>query len=225
MYVLNNPVSAVDPLGLECVWDDGSYDSEGDKETGSVGGCQRAGGTWIELGQNGGWNPNRNDDYGRIVQGIQNGDYDAISAIGLNGTAYITHYDSQGRVSFTVYDGLLTQYAYYPGDHEVVPANQRSWADPDGATAAGLRLWMMEHPGLPLNPDDRALAELADRINYMMSHPLGKDLHQSACVGASIQLWTLGATAGPWLEGGWALGAWGAGTGGGALTMLSGVCD
>jgi RHS repeat-associated protein len=29
-YVNNSPLRAVDPLGLECVWDDGSYDSEED---------------------------------------------------------------------------------------------------------------------------------------------------------------------------------------------------
>jgi len=47
-YVLNNPLSAVDPDGRECVWDNGSFDSATDAHTGSVGGCQAAGGTYYE---------------------------------------------------------------------------------------------------------------------------------------------------------------------------------
>src|SRR5947209_6297672 len=44
-YVLNNPLRATDPLGLECVWDDGSYDSLEDPDTGNWEGCSSAGGT------------------------------------------------------------------------------------------------------------------------------------------------------------------------------------
>jgi hypothetical protein len=47
-YVLNNPLSATDPDGRECVWDDGSFDSANDASTGSTGGCQSAGGTYYE---------------------------------------------------------------------------------------------------------------------------------------------------------------------------------
>jgi RHS repeat-associated protein len=47
-YVRNSPLNAVDPLGLECVWDDGSYDSANDPDTGSPALCQGAGGTWID---------------------------------------------------------------------------------------------------------------------------------------------------------------------------------
>ncbi len=47
-YVLNNPLSAVDPLGLQCVWDDGSFDSEDDPNTGSYAQCQAAGGTYFD---------------------------------------------------------------------------------------------------------------------------------------------------------------------------------
>jgi RHS repeat-associated protein len=46
-YVLNNPVSATDPLGLFCVWDDGSFDSNDDPQTGNSGDCQNDGGTWF----------------------------------------------------------------------------------------------------------------------------------------------------------------------------------
>lgn len=47
-YVLNNPLSMVDPLGLQCVWDDGSWDSGNDPETGSSDSCTGAGGVWVE---------------------------------------------------------------------------------------------------------------------------------------------------------------------------------
>jgi RHS repeat-associated protein len=36
VYAMNNPLSNIDPSGLECVWDDGSYDSNDDPETGAV---------------------------------------------------------------------------------------------------------------------------------------------------------------------------------------------
>ena len=46
-YVLNNPMINIDPDGRECVWDDGSYDSLDDKDTGSPNKCDGQGGTWI----------------------------------------------------------------------------------------------------------------------------------------------------------------------------------
>lgn len=64
-YVLNNPLSYVDPTGLECVWDDGSFDSADDPHTGSASGCGAAGGTWFDSSDFanrglGDWNPNGN---------------------------------------------------------------------------------------------------------------------------------------------------------------------
>jgi len=47
-YAFNNPLSNVDPLGLECVWDDGSYDSNDDPQSGSAGSCSGLGGTWVD---------------------------------------------------------------------------------------------------------------------------------------------------------------------------------
>jgi RHS repeat-associated protein len=52
-YVRNNPLMYIDPTGKECVWDDGSYDSNDDKDTsgvdqsGSHTGCSGQGGTWV----------------------------------------------------------------------------------------------------------------------------------------------------------------------------------
>jgi hypothetical protein len=47
-YVLNNPLTNVDPDGRECVWDDGSFDSAGDKDTGTQGQCEGAGGHYVD---------------------------------------------------------------------------------------------------------------------------------------------------------------------------------
>jgi RHS repeat-associated protein len=55
-YVRNNPLINTDPTGLECVWDDGSYDSNDDPSTGDGAvdqsgnhtGCSGQGGTWID---------------------------------------------------------------------------------------------------------------------------------------------------------------------------------
>lgn len=47
-YVLNNPLKFIDPSGLECIWDDGSFDSADDAQTGSHAGCSAAGGTYAD---------------------------------------------------------------------------------------------------------------------------------------------------------------------------------
>ena len=67
-YVLNNPLSNVDPSGQECVWDDGSFDSAADPDTGNGGSCAAAGGTWVDpdlfenaMLTNGQWNSNFGD--------------------------------------------------------------------------------------------------------------------------------------------------------------------
>lgn len=55
-YVMNNPLINIDPAGTECVWDDGSYDSVEDFQTGTASvdasgnytGCTDQGGTWVD---------------------------------------------------------------------------------------------------------------------------------------------------------------------------------
>ena len=55
-YVYNNPLINIDPSGMECVWDDGSYDAADDPDTGegdngsgrsAADKCNGQGGTWI----------------------------------------------------------------------------------------------------------------------------------------------------------------------------------
>jgi RHS repeat-associated protein len=60
-YVLNNPLSFADPLGLFCVWDNGSYDSNDDPGSGNKGACEdQAGGTWFN-GSPSDWDPHAGD--------------------------------------------------------------------------------------------------------------------------------------------------------------------
>lgn len=47
-YARNNPLNSVDPSGMECVWDDGSYDASDDPDTGSADKCSGQGGTWVD---------------------------------------------------------------------------------------------------------------------------------------------------------------------------------
>ena len=47
-YVLNNPLIHVDPDGRECAWEDGSFDSKDDPDTGSYSGCSAAGGIYYD---------------------------------------------------------------------------------------------------------------------------------------------------------------------------------
>jgi RHS repeat-associated protein len=67
-YVLNNPLSYADPLGLFCVWDNGSYDSNDDPASGNKGACEdQLGGTWFN-GSPSDWNPNAGDWSGQADQ-------------------------------------------------------------------------------------------------------------------------------------------------------------
>jgi RHS repeat-associated protein len=47
-YAYNNPLINIDPSGMECVWDDGSYDAADDPDTGNAAGCSGQGGTYID---------------------------------------------------------------------------------------------------------------------------------------------------------------------------------
>jgi RHS repeat-associated protein len=69
-YVRNSPLNLIDPLGLNCVWDDGSFDAEDDASTNTATLCEDAGGTWF-ANITGDWNPNPNDYLAGIIQGLQ----------------------------------------------------------------------------------------------------------------------------------------------------------
>jgi hypothetical protein len=195
-YVRNNP-HGTDPTGLECVWDDGSYDSVDDPDTGSVGQCQEAGGTWIELGMQGGWSDTGDWRLAQVVQDIHNGITGMVSVIGLDGNAHVTVYDNQGRVSMTVGGGTGTYYGYYAND--VVPVGTQSFDDPGGELATGLRQWQVAHPGLPLDLHDRYILQLSQQIDFMSTNWLGADTHERMCNGAQIMLVSWSVFYGPTL--------------------------
>jgi hypothetical protein len=44
-----------------------------------------------------------------------------------------------------------------------------------GTMASGFRQWIEAHPGELLDPQDRMLLDLATRIDFMSSNPLGVD--------------------------------------------------
>ena len=85
-YVLNNPLKFTDPSGMECVWDDGSFDSNDDAQTGSSDGCKGQGGTWIDhnafstLGA-GDWSNQANSSIAGIAQQL-NGTSTTVSVNG-----------------------------------------------------------------------------------------------------------------------------------------------
>src|SRR5205807_3553433 len=106
------PLSGIDPSGLECVWDDGSYDSENDGGTGSVGQCQDQGGTWIELGQMGGWSAQADASLGYLATDIQSGAIGSVMMIGADGEEYSTFYNSAGQTTETVTPDAIKFYAY-----------------------------------------------------------------------------------------------------------------
>ena len=155
-YAMNSPLSNVDPDGKECVWDDGSFDEEGDPETGTPGQCQGKGGTWIELGQNGNWSPNTQAALIPIVDMLNNcSGYCVVTANGVNGTPYVTIYSAavngQSMVLDTVYNGRATEYGYNSINNSLDPGSafQADWApDPGGTLASGLSqmIWAGQQP-------------------------------------------------------------------------------
>ena len=83
MYALNNPLAYKDPTGLFCVWDDGSYDSPDDPDTGGPSSCGNQGGNWFdgspsEWGLTGDWSDRPNSDLAGLLG--QTGDYTLYSS-------------------------------------------------------------------------------------------------------------------------------------------------
>lgn len=182
-YVLNNPMNGIDPDGLECVWDDGSYDGEDDRKTGTPGGCQGEGGVWIELGQNGNWNGYGDADLKQAYDNVLSGYWSAVQVTGRDGSKNYTFYD-HGLASATDTRGWLTNYAYFATDSGRDPASAFAWqtqADPFGRLGA----WNFSRGiSRPLDPNDQTqrIQQLADAVWFQTTHPFGRDLVES-CEG------------------------------------------
>jgi hypothetical protein len=191
-YVLNNPLINTDPTGKECVWDDGSYDSEHDTDTGSVGQCQGAGGTWVELGQNDNWSGTANSQLGQVVSNIQDGYWNQVGVTGSNGQMNYTFYDGSGRATLTDTGGTLNQYGYSPLEPDSTsPTLLGSYSDP-GAAWAKTVFSLSPLKALDPNDQDQRISQLADGVDYQLQHPLGRDLKESTCNLAGITMITAG---------------------------------
>ncbi|MGA3080001.1 MAG: RHS repeat-associated core domain-containing protein [Terracidiphilus sp.] len=197
-YVQNDPMSLTDPNGLECVWDDGSFDSESDPSTGSPGQCQAAGGTWIELGFGGAWSSSENTQYAGWVQGIanyaENGHGSVITTFNPStGITSFTLYNSSGLVRETGTDGTITQYGYSPGSVSAffVSSNYNP------AAINQIYAAYQESQFAQQDPYGQSLDALIQSVAFDSEHPFGNDLHSSLCGGGEFAAYTLGVGAAP----------------------------
>jgi RHS repeat-associated protein len=127
-YVLNNPLINTDPDGRECVWDDGSYDSADDKQTGNAEGCSSQGGTYV---------PPANFENSLLTNGqmsnVQRGDWspDANSTIAsswVNNTPDVTaspmqNGDLTSNMSMNDFISMMQQSNFYLSDMDQALAN------------------------------------------------------------------------------------------------------
>jgi len=159
---MNDPFGK-DPNGLECVWDDGSFDSEDDPDTGNVGACQEQGGTWIELGGLfGDWSSSANGQLAQLASDIGSGLYNIISVTDRNGQKWVTRYDPQGRVQWTAGGGWDKFYSYF--SNEVWTGAPQLQFDPNDNVANGYSQWLTEHPGLPMDLDLRYEVQMVQQM-------------------------------------------------------------
>lgn len=134
-YLLNNPLSMIDPLGLYCQWDDGSYDETGDSSTGTQSQCEGQGGSWVpDNGVFTEYNPdpsqaNNTDPFTFYTNGTAYGP--AVDAI----------YDASiGTATLTGY-GYYATYGLAGGGAANNPQPKKSscgWAVTKGAISVGL---------------------------------------------------------------------------------------
>jgi hypothetical protein len=198
-YVMNSPLNNIDPSGKECVWDDGSFDEEGDPETGTPGQCQHEGGTWIELGYNGGWSASSNTQLAGWVSQVENWAENGLSGYITTynpgtGITSFTSYNSSGLVDWTGTSGTITKYGYEPGSVMAFPLY--SYFDPGSINA--IYSMAQQDQLAQQNPDEYRIQQLSFDIDSTLRHPMGADLRQSLCNYATFMgLSSLGITAGP----------------------------
>jgi hypothetical protein len=191
----------------------------------TVGKCQAAGGTWVELGQNGSWSPYANSNLAKAVSNIQKGIWNAVSVVGLNGSLNVTQYTqfhgTNGLASLTDTGGIIQEYGYnasFPSGQLLGP----SFPDINGAYAQ----YVTNQINLqPQDPDSLYNLNLANAVTFYTYNPLGMTLTQSTSVGANLALAGGGATVGPWVEGTVAIGLWSGLTAGGIGLTVATPCQ
>jgi RHS repeat-associated protein len=127
-YVLSNPLINTDPDGRECVWDDGSYDSADDPQTGNAEGCSSQGGTYV---------PPANFENSLLTNGqmsnVQRGDWSpdpnsTIASSWINNTPDVTASPVQNstftsNMSMNDFISMMQQSNFYLSDMDQVLAN------------------------------------------------------------------------------------------------------
>jgi RHS repeat-associated protein len=121
-YVLNNPLSLIDPKGLQCVWDDGSYDSDDDPVDGNSdqgkAECASLGGTWIDDVTGADWSDASNQALSDEVANIQAG-------LQADATVYANNNQNSGDViGFGTLLGVLTMPMHYLGHLQDIFSNR-----------------------------------------------------------------------------------------------------
>jgi RHS repeat-associated protein len=161
-YVLNNPLIYIDPSGEECVWDDGSFDSADDKQTGSAGGCSGQGGTWVNpdlfenaMLTNGQWNSNYGDWSGQANSNLaQNWVSPAVTSDATpqnEMTSDATGVHFQFDPNFNYKDPSVTQAqvrATHLTPRPPLPTPGDCAVDPDSAIAAhqtAMQIWKAQN--------------------------------------------------------------------------------
>jgi RHS repeat-associated protein len=164
-YVLNNPLINTDPDGRECVWDDGSYDSADDKQTGNAEGCSSQGGTYV---------PPANFENSLLTNGqmsnVQRGDWspDANSTIAsswVNNTPDVTaspmqNGDFTSNMSMNDFISMMQRSNFYLSDMDQVLANHHISA----------------HSGIQMR-QDKDLHVNIDRNSGKNGQPVKGDFH------------------------------------------------
>jgi hypothetical protein len=101
-YVLNNSLSLTDPLGLWCVWEDGTHDDDPDNDGNAT--------KEVCINQGGHWDPN--DTIAGIFQ--QNG---VITQINYTGGLACTTADCGAGETLDALDGGLLSYSVLPANN------------------------------------------------------------------------------------------------------------
>jgi RHS repeat-associated protein len=178
-YVRNSPVNLIDSIGLQCVWDDGSFDSADDPETGSKDLCesQSNGGTWVDPGSfdaPGGldWNPNPDPQFAQLIFGEADWTNPVLSETDR----------PLGNFTGTTLWWYVTFTSDFFSPSAIMTTSYNTFADPGGCgRVVGNTI---AHDLLPI-PDEPGLGTLTDNAKggaYLMG------LYRAGAYGNSQQL-------------------------------------
>jgi RHS repeat-associated protein len=191
-YVLNNPLIFTDPTGRECVWDDGSFDSAGDKQTGSQGGCSSQGGTYVDPQafstlNAGDWSNQANTGIAAVASTLSS----SSSAITVyaNGSQSIT---TQGMNLDGLVQTPVTSEGYQPAPYALYPQNMHVSFQPEKGYSPWQMLkrmvncWATDDPNrqiAPKAPEPKAstdtLPNSASNLNVVRGSTRGPQLANS----------------------------------------------